>query len=453
MPTIDGPRERQRTKDAELEAVRARADARPDRPPPRETAELPVYDDAHLQAYVKNASKAAKPTPPATPGAKDDDRVVYLGMNSDSAAAELRSLGALGLGVGHAAANDTARVGVRTFDLTKPSEAYAYAKALGLPELRARAIGDVIAAARPGSRDELAGIAAQWAAGLRSGSVPSRLMVSGHSDGDAIWGHDDVLRLSDLTALAKAWPEAAQHVQDLHLAGCNTAKNGVAPEERKLLREAFPNLLTFWGYQGASHLAPVGEIAVWDRATRGAATSITLTASLVDDGVTVADASGHVDGKYVRMSVPEFATDLAAAEHYFHAFFVGDDVGNPDPYQGMNLYNEYQLFQAALSRPEITDKPKYERLAQQALRLRYYEVGVRGAFQAAYRREIDAGYAALGRTPVDFAKLTRKDAVAEIADVLKSTSTDPAVLALQSKLVALRDLDPNVIDVSWCNHP
>lgn len=455
MPNVDPSRPR-RPKDADLEDSLQRTEAHTSHVAVPEPS-LPDYPDPHLSTFLKNATKPKgkdlDATTPAKP-TKEDDRVVYVGMNPDSSATELASLGALGIGVYRGAKQDQWTVGGRTYDLAKITDVTQLLQSSGIAAPRLDAVSRAIVDARPGSRNELTQIAMAWAKGLATHSFPSRLMLSGHSEGDFIYGGRDTLALRDVLALGRAYPEAAIHVQDLHLAGCNTGKNGIAPDEREQLYKAFPGLLTFWGYQGPSELAPVGQIAQWDAATRGAARSIALTPTLIEKGVAIANADGTFDGSFLRMKWPDFKEKLEHYETYFAAFERGDDVGDPDPYHGSNIYNAYQYFQAAMSRPELAaDKEHYRGLAQKALRLRYYEVGVRVQFQAAFKKTIDDGCAAVGHAPVDFAKLSRKDAVAVIADLLATKSTNPRFLALRPQLIALRDLDPNVIDVSWCNHP
>ncbi|CAN5768857.1 hypothetical protein BH09MYX1_BH09MYX1_40440 [soil metagenome] len=421
----------------------------------KELPTIPAHDDAGLLAFAKN-QKAAKDAD--YPHAKND-RILYLGMNGESAAIELASLGPNATGVAHSSKseNDAITFGTVRYELGNPASAKAFAKALGFSDGRAERLANVLVSARPGSRDELGRIAIAWANGVANGSVPTRLVVSGHCDGEAIYGGkgDDLLMLVDLLALAHTMPEAAANVEDLHLAGCNTAKTGVAGEDRARLLSAFPKLRTFWGYQGSSPLAPVTHLQAWERGTRGTVDTLAPSRAMIDEGVTVADRSGHVDGKYARMPYAELRAQLDNADKWLPNFDKGWEPVAPGV--TCNLYWTYQAYQAALSRPDVStaDKATYLAGAQKALRLRYYDVGVREKFQTECGASVKAGYAALGGTAApDFSKLSRKDALGAIDSFLAraAASTSPVVLAAKAQLIALRDLDPRVIDTTWCVH-
>ncbi len=407
--------------------------------------------DALAIDFVRNASAPAPPP-------KGDDRVLYLGFNSGSAAPELRGLGPSATAVAHASAGeaDCVTVGARTYDLSVASEALRWATAIGLSAREADVVASVIAGAEPGSRDVLARIAMTWADGMKTGHVPSRLVLSGHSDGDALWGdRGDRIALHDLFALARAMPSAAACIQDLHLAACNSAKNGTAEEERKLLLDAFPNLKTFWGYQGASPMAPADHLAAWQRATVGDATKIALTPALRNANVTTVDATGKASGALIDMPKADFLAALQKQETTYFEKFVHDHWAlTSDP--GNFLYPAYQYFQAAVARNDLgIDKEKYRALAAHALRLRFYDESIRGTFQATHGTAIAAAYAELGRRPVDFAKLSRAEAEAELKAVLAAIdrAKPSAVLAKAvGPLRGLLTLDPDAIPADWCVH-
>ena len=424
-------------------------------PPPPITEFEPdggaTYDALALD-FVRNATAAKGQAP------QGDDRILYLGFNSASAAPELRGLGPSATTVAHASAGeaDCITVGTRTYDLSVPSEALRWATAIGLAPRDADVVASVIAGAEPGSRDVLARVATKWADGVNAGHVPSRLVLSGHSDGDALWGdRGDHVALHDLFALARAMPSAAACIQDLHLAGCNSAKNGTAEEERKLLLEAFPNLKTFWGYQGASPMAPTDHLAAWQRATVGDATKIELGPALRSSNVTTFDATGKASGALIDMPKADFLASLEKEEKdYFESFVKGHWALTSDP--GNFLYPAYQHFQAAVARDDLgIDKEKYRALAAHALRLRFYDESIRGTFQGTYGAAIGAAYAELGRRPVDFGKLSRAEAEAELKAVLVAIDRAKPTLVLAKAVGPLRGLltlDPDAIPADWCVH-
>jgi hypothetical protein len=278
-------------------------------------AALPASDEA-TRLFAQNAVRAANTasdasaaapaptTPPAPPPPRANDRILYLGMNSvkDQNDREARGLGipmrghagnVTGAGghvaVGHAERDvtlgaDKFRVGARVVDLATPEGASDFVSSLRLPPEQSKAVAKVLTDATPGSRDELAGIAVEWAKAERGGDAPSRLVLSGHSgDGRSLYGDghgDSRLSLDSVRALAQAMPRAASFVEDVMLSACNSGfdgKNGGTGLET--WKAVFPNLRTAWGYGGRSgdadsHKSPSEQQAVmhvmaWERATRG----------------------------------------------------------------------------------------------------------------------------------------------------------------------------------------
>jgi len=381
-----------------------------------------------------------------------NDRILYVGMNAPSTNAEVAALRSSGAGVevvAHSKEWDRVALGGKTFNLQDDGEAKAFALALGLPENVASNVAHVLAHGNGdekvpvGSRDELAGIVTQWAAAERGiGSAPSRLVLSGHSTGDSVFGTDE-LRFDDVKALARAMPRAAAFVEDLHLAGCNTGKNGSANMERAQLLEAFPNLRTIWGYQGSSPLAPVSHLSSWEAQTRGVGTPHP-TSAMLEQGAVAADRFGHVDSKASRMPMSELLVKLADADKWFEHYFNGWLESAPGP--SSRLYDDYQLFQVALSRPDMPEAAKapYQTKSDQAVRLRFY-AEVRTRFQEHYAKEIAEGFVGAGAP--DFSKLSRKDALAVIDGYFAKNPTGK----LAPMLLGLKNLDPAVIPLTWCH--
>jgi hypothetical protein len=430
------------TRRADPKAFESEGEVAPS-PPKKEPPPLPT-DDGALLDFANRSKSVLVELHGARSASPPDDRILYLSMNSGSAAAELAALGSNVTNITHSAKNDTVEFGGRTYNLNNGVDVSAFAAALGV----SKDVATVILDAKDGSRDELARIAIAWAPAEHGGLAPSRLVLSGHSQGDRFYGDGDELEIADVKKLAQAMPRAAAWIEDIHLAGCNTAKNGTA--DHASLVETFPNLRTFWAYQGSSPMAPVEHLAVWEQQTRGRADALHPSEKLMYEGVTVVDKSGHGDGYYLRLPKAEIDRRLANSEKDFALSLKGWTPLSPEPYNP--LYNAYQYFQAALSRTDFTpaEQAHYSKLSEQALRLRYYDAGVRQNFQKENGAAIDTGFRAAGLTPPDFAKLSRADALAKIDEFLSLPSSKTTDLA--KKLEGLRDLDPNAIPTSWCVH-
>lgn len=218
-----------------------------------------------------------------------NDSVMYVGMNTtahqcDREANALHAAVVIGHGERDKAVGaDHARVGDRVVDLATDAGAVEFAQSLGLPDEQANVVANVIRHAWHGCRDELAAIARVWAEAERGGSVPSRLVLSGHCYGNSIWDAGDenvgALVFANLRALASAMPRAAAHVEDVMISACSSGFVGADATDQRdsfaLWKTAFPNLKTAWGYGSAKdYHSPTSQQAVmhiqaWEHATRG----------------------------------------------------------------------------------------------------------------------------------------------------------------------------------------
>jgi hypothetical protein len=218
-----------------------------------------------------------------------NDRVMYVGMNTvqhqcDREAYALHAAVVIGHGERDKAVGaDHVRVGDRVVDLATDAGAVEFAQSLGLPDAQANVIANVIRHSWHGSRDELAAIARVWSAAEKGGSVPSRLVLSGHCYGNSIWDAGDenvgALVFANLRALASAMPRAAAHIEDVMISACSSGFVGADVTDQRdsfaLWKTAFPNLKTAWGYASAKdYHSPTSEQAImhiqaWEHATRG----------------------------------------------------------------------------------------------------------------------------------------------------------------------------------------
>lgn len=166
-------------------------------------------------------------------------------------------------------------------DLATNEGSRAFAQTLGLSAETTQTIAAIVREAAPGSRDELAALAAVFARGELGDDVPSRLVLSGHCTGDSVYDGSGVLgtlRFADVFALARAMPRAAAQIEDVMLSACNSGhENPPAGVAIGAWAESFPNLKTVWAYAGPEperSRSPTGDgalehIEAWELATRG----------------------------------------------------------------------------------------------------------------------------------------------------------------------------------------
>lgn len=414
--SISGP-SRLRQLDAE--------DLPPRAPAFRHTAPIRTDDGALLQ-YVQNAA----PRPVRTPAS---DRVLYLGVNPDSREAEFTQLQKL--------RGDTQKLvstgsvfthrGV-AHDLSGSAGRMAFALSVGFASETASAV----AAALKDSVG-LAPLVVALAPGQRGEPIGSRLVLSGHSPGDYLFGAaGDRVEFEDLLALAKALPRAAAQLEDIHLSGCYTSVQARAHIDA--WREAFPNLKTLWGYEGFAPAAPLEHLKAWEASTRGRQDSLSPAPWLKEQNVACWSVKqGYVDKEF---SAEVLAARKLEADRDFDALMAGRPrLASPFAEPGRKHYETYRLL---AGRAPLAAGGDDARRADQLLALRHYETHVRGAFAMAYQAELEAGFREAGRPLPDFANLTRAEALAQVEGV-----TRPARLV--ELLQGLAAFDPRVVPRDW----
>ncbi len=383
------------------------------------------------------------------------DAVVLVGMNKGSRheAAALKRGGRHVVYITNSKVEDNVDVGGTRYNLRNDGDLARFVGLLGLPAGQAGQIAEAIKASQVAAADELATIAWNWAPAEKGADIPRRLVLSGHSYGEGVFGDGNGHLVRDVIAkLAKAMPKAAGQVEDLHISGCYTA--GAYNMAR--WREIFPNVLTIWAYTGSAPGSGNGATAhliLWDHATRGSKDAIDrLIAAKTNEGESVAVwslAHGYKDGR-PPVALATLKARLSQQDPVFPAYFSGEkEVGSP--YSG-ELRRYYNTIQELLQRLDLPagEKPALETKRDVTIRLLYYSKSIRGKFATTHARLISQGYASLGLTPPDFGKLSRKDALAAIRRFTDAAKTRPSLpgdaQAVRPMLEqGLRDLLPGPI--------
>jgi hypothetical protein len=299
--------------------------------------------------------------------------------------------------------------------------------------------------------------------------IPSRLIISGHSDGENTWGDNNQesglqggeVKFSLLVEAAKAMPEAASQIEDLHISACYAGGRHPMAE----FKEAFPNLKTIWGYRYQAPAAQRGaaeHIKIWEKATKGR--SDTLSMDLVKNHPTTAmwdEKTGYHSARKL-LTFKETENKVTSLEKTYNKFFTGDKTDKNTNYSDLRTY--YNSLQDLINHPDLNKERRTELLAKksQALRLIFYSGKIDGLFEKQYSKQISAGYAALGQTKPDFSQLSRKEAIAEISK-FESTMQKKSeflnkpenklknekVINTMRLLNGLKNLTPEVIPSNW----
>lgn len=201
--------------------------------------------------------------------------IVMLGMNPGSRheATELRAtvgpdaVTFLGL-----TAQDRITVNGATYDLATEAGRTGFVATLSLRPDTARALTEVLAKTSDKAKDEMAQLAQVFAQAEKGQRTLSRLLVSGHSLGSAVWGDDNGwVQFDGLAKLLLLFPRAAGQVEHLMFSACYTGgESNVA-----VIRQMFPNLKSLWAYDGSSpgsYSGAVPHIRRWEAGTRTGST-------------------------------------------------------------------------------------------------------------------------------------------------------------------------------------
>ena len=301
----------------------------------------------------------------------------------------------------------------------------------------------------------MAQIAQVWAKGEKGESIPSRMVVSGHHVGSAVWG-DGNGRLSwdALGDLAKAMPNAASQVEDLHLSACYSG----GQSKRDMFQGMFPNIKTIWAYSGSAPGTGSGATihqTSWEKATRGEGTVEPAMQSLQRRGIRKAnnlDVSTYE--QKVAFEGPDIETvrqGIEAGESTFQSFFLGQEEVVSSQRGPLREY--YNQIQDALQHPELTteERTALEERRDQTIRGLYYNSHIRHRFHDAHADKIASGFSSLGLKTPDFEQLSRSEALEKI-DLFRNTLQENPTQEGQDLLPLLNglwNLDPQTIHETW----
>lgn len=404
-------------------------------------------------------NRPATPTPaaPAAWAPKTNDKVLFVAMNnSDAHRSTLESDALKARGTNVAVVKDAAKDDtIGTHDLSKPEGAMSFALTLGLPADQTKKIADVLTQAGPDARDELAGIAQQWAVAERGGQAPSRLVLSGHHVGYGVYGENNgKLDWPTVGALAEAMPKGAKNVQDLLIAGCYSGGENMMEKYTAM----FPEAKTIVAYDGSSPGAASGATAhqkAWEKLTRGDSEAITKKAfegMRKGENVTVWTKTRGFDNGQPRAALADLKTRQNQLTAGFQAALSGS-TPIPDTQRGP-VRDFYNATQRLIQHPETTpaERQALEATRDQTIRLIFHGP-VSQRFQEAYGPKIEAGFRELGLTPPNFKTLTRAQALTAITEYQTKLAATPgagdAATRLGPVLTDFRDLKASLIPETW----
>lgn len=385
-----------------------------------------------------------------------NDEIAFVGMNptgrreADDLA---RRSGKNVTFIGSTTENDRVTAGGREFDLSQRRGIDDFTRTLGLPEGQRSRVASAIERAGPGARDEMARLAHLWSTAEKGGTIPSRLVLSGHSVGDGIWGDKNgEIKLDAFRQLSRAMPNAASQIEDLHIAGCYSGgRQGL-----NQWRDVFPNAKTIWAYDGSAPGADSGSsahLSRWERATRGRIDdldpAIARGTRKGENVETWSQRGGYRtrDALDLEQARLRYASTRSGAEEYFRGDRqIADTQSGP-------LRDHYNNIQSLLQNPELPreERARLQEERDRTIRMIYYSKTVAPNFAEAHRSALNEGYRAVGSEAPDFARLSRRDALREIDGLARRIGADSPEAARRAieLLRGLRDLDSRSIPSSW----
>lgn len=311
---------------------------------------------------------------------------------------------------------------------------------------------DAMMKADPSVRDQLGHMMKMFYGAQKGKYRLERLVMSGHSNGVALWGEAEeggqsksqIILDSDLRSLVNIFPKARDQIQDVMFSACWSV---VAVD---LVADLFPNLLTIWSYTGSSpsvKKGSIGHILGWERETRG------------DKELDAGDKRGKsalwVRGKgYLAGDPADFPVDKVEGAFDTHFPKLEDMLLGSDPLHREFCNMFYMIVQVIKIHPHVGEsyKKQAEELVPKILRLRYWDL-ISKTFVDTYSAEIKAMYTAIGRTPKSLSGLGRPEFVAEIDEIslLMDDKTPNAVKDFVNNVLILGiiDLNETVIPNTW----
>lgn len=405
---------------------------------------------ADAQSLVGNQAVASNP---------QYTGIVTIGMN-EYAHNEISHLNKLNAdkggakGIRSSKEQDTLVRGNKKLNLNDAADRTSFIGGLGLkPDVAARAT-DILANGGYQAKDELAQIIevyAQAEAGVRR---MDRIVLSGHSVGDQIWGDNNgELPFDTFTDLKNLFPKAAAQVKHLMVSACYGGGEGNLTKFHAM----FPALQSIWAYSGSSPgtwSGAMDHMTQWEGATeKGDGSNVEkdlARGTRKADNVATWNGQDGYQGSQPK-SLWELQSEYASQESTFQRFNSGaEEVSNP---QSGPLRDYYNLIQRLVSHPDL-DGGQVAAIKERrdtTIRLIFFKV-IAKKFGASYAGQLKSGYDDAKRPLPDWSNLGRGAAMSEAAAFEaaaaagQTANTDKVADLLKRGLVGL---DSTLIPTTW----
>ena len=305
--------------------------------------------------------------------------------------------------------------------------------------------------ADPAFREQMGDLMKIFAAAEKGEYRLERLVMSGHSNGIALWGETDDKHNpgtffidADFSNLVRAFPKAASQVQDIMFSGCFTIN---AIEGCKRL---FPNLQSAWAYGGYSPSIQQGsalQISKFEKETRGE--SVPTATGKSGSTAVWTRQNGYIVGDPSDVNVDSLRVQLSNRLPFVASMNNGDA-----PLDKAFLREYYSILHQLINHPECDseERNRYEIDKERILRLRHWEQ-VLLRFEAKHQEQMKAVYAEIGLPLPRLTDMTRRDLLSHLHQYQQALSNNPSASAKEffDNLLnkGLWVLHPDVIPEAW----
>lgn len=414
---------------------------------------------AHWAESGKHTGQAS--TLNAARGGGDDKhaphKLLYVGMG-DGAKDEALALAAQTptVTVRDSDKDDTVVHDKHTYNLQGEDELAAYLMKLGIGKATPR-YAELMALFRtegsPDTRDELGQVVRAYLAAERGEYVMDRVVLSGHSVGDVIWGdHNGSINFSAFQRLAKLFPKAVGQVKDLMLSACYTGGSA----QLEVYLQMFPGLESIWAYSGSSPGTASGALThmrIWQRATKGSevpdmakARNEAQSTRKGDSVWTWTPEEGESDK--TMQPLADLVRVVEQQESFFQEYYSGSRIES-DP-QGGPLRRYYQALQRLINNRDLDagERSRWMQRRDVTIRIIFFRT-VCQRFAAKYKQKLDLGYKEAKLEQPKWSELLRSRAEAEAQRVEAASSAGAAAQEAATLVRGLWELNSDIIPTNF----
>lgn len=204
-------------------------------------------------------------------------------------------------------------------------------------------------------------------------------------------------------------------------------------------------------------MAPAAHLEAWARATKSSHDTLEVPAHLAKQHIATWSVSGGVTDatRLSDLRRAQVGADTRFAKFVAGTITAGHEGTLADPQTALHDYETYRVLSQRNDVPR-EERAAFAQKADQLLRVRYYEEGVRTEFANRHGASVTAVFAAAGMPAPDFAKLSRSEALQKIADLETRLGGAGALSAEATRgltaVRGLRDLSPEVVRTTDCHH-